>query len=618
MYNKFQFINITIFLLDKETFMSNNQVMNIHPNIRSMSVVSYGGIDDPKTDENPEGTTQNLTGSFHVINFTNTEGVVYRACVDIGAHQGSDIDDALNGQVEVIPDAVVITHAHMDHIGRLPVLWKHLDFHGKIYMGHLTKLVGTEALLDAAGILEKKYDELKGPHDRMLIALKEAIKVKNKLQIGNNTGNQTRAPKNKDAVGNNMRITDTPPRKKKGQVYTATGTEGLKISIEKMEQILAPYGGSLEAWNEAEQPAPPIFKKNDVLSMMEEVISLPDGVFTDILPGVGVRPYNAGHVLGSKSILFSIQKGAKKQVYAYFSGDLGSYKWPTKPAGEIEVPGSDFPLIFAATESTYGNTVREDFEFGMAQMEKDINNAALKKLASVFACFSLDRAQRVLHELLMLQKKNEWTFPIYLDSPLATVYTALYAIYAADEGFQGSMKLVDVITSKEMREEIFLDKKFRVIITSSGMAQGGPIRTYLPKWLQNSQVEFSFPGYMAHGTDGWKLTAKEKPEFLEFKMESKKKGANKDSTDSSESSVSTVQLKVNAKINHYTHFSGHADEKDLLRWYTSLPKAPGMKFSIVHGVRKGASRLFRETMQRKGIDVKNVKIPKLKEEVVVF
>ena len=641
-----------------------------NPSVRSMSVTSYGGIDDPKTDENPNGTNQNLTGSFHVTKLTYMNGVVRRFCVDIGCHQGPGSIGNLNSQVEVIPDAVVITHAHMDHIGRLVVLWNSPEFQGKIYMSYLTKLVGTKALLDAANIMKKKYDLLKRKHDDQVEAFKNARRVINKSDDESptrDTRKQTKGSKNQNASGDNMTRNNTLARRSKSQpMYTeqASGHEKPEMSPEKARELLLANQinsqGDIDTWAQSHEPVEPIYNDVDVLTMMTEVIILPDKEFTEILPGVSVRPYNAGHVLGSRSMLFAVQKGPKKKAYAYFSGDLGSYRWLTRPAGEIEVPGKEFPLSLVVTESTYGGVVREDFAFGMDTLEKDLAHAASKKLASVFVCFSLDRAQRVLHELILLQQKNGWTFPIYMDSPLSQAYTALYAEYAADAEFRESMKKVTLITDKAMRAkfkesvvtmsaELSAQKglgkpkkaeNFRVLITSSGMAEGGPVLGYLKCWVQSEWVEFSFPGYMAENTIGRKLAiervtsiqlpeeeelvekATEKPPEVLKQGKSAMKKANKAMRQAPPAEKAgqkpVTKREVIAKINHYTHFSGHADERDLLQWYRSLSQAPGMKLLIVHGVRDKSSKRLERTMQRKGIDVSNMAIPELRQETVVF
>lgn len=594
--------------------MSKNNGIQGNPYIRSMSVTSYGGIDDPELG-------RNLTGSFHVVSFTDTKGTIRKVCVDIGGHQGAKMSDNLNSQVEVIPDAVVITHAHLDHIARLVVLWKDKEFKGKIYMSQLTKLIGEKALIDTAVIMKTKYNALNGTHLKKLESLKEALRIKNEAGT-KSAGKKTRVSRNRNTSGDNMLVTKTPPRSntKSGGV-NGNESENPAMTLQTAEVILAGYKiisqKDITVWNDANKPTPPVFEEKDVLAMMKEVVTISDGEFTEILPSIAIRPYNAGHVLGSKSILFEIQKGVKKKVYAYFSGDLGSYRWKTKPAGEIEVPGEEFPLIFASMESTYAGSTRIDFSVGMDQLERDVVHAARKKLANVFACFSLDRAQRVLHELLLLQKKNGWKFPIYMDSPLAVAYTELYREYAADSEFRESMENVHIIVDKDMRKTLMKHKNFRVIITSSGMAEGGPILAYLSQWVENERVEFSFPGYMAENTLGWKLAVRKlklinlpEEERDERKLHS---GAEGDLQQHARGSVV-----VEAKINHYTHFSGHADEKDLFRWYTSLPKAPGMKLSIVHGVREGSSQSFLNTMKRKRMNVTNVGIPRLQEEVIVF
>jgi metallo-beta-lactamase family protein len=67
----------------------------------------------------PYGAARTVTGSCHLVEYQN-----YRLLLDCGAYQGSE-DDRNNGPFGFEPatvDAVVISHAHHDHIGRLPLL----------------------------------------------------------------------------------------------------------------------------------------------------------------------------------------------------------------------------------------------------------------------------------------------------------------------------------------------------------------------------------------------------------------------------------------------------------------------------------------------------------------
>jgi predicted metal-dependent RNase len=204
-----------------------------------------------------------------------------------------------------------------------------------------------------------------------------------------------------------------------------------------------------------------------------------------------------------------------------------------------------------------------------------------------------------------------------MDSPLAIAYTALYAEHATDPEFRESMENVRIIVDKDMRKALMKHKDFRVIITSSGMAEGGPILAYLSQWVENERVEFSFPGYMAENTIGWKLAVR-RLKLIHLPEEERDERKLNSGSEGELQQQAMSGVVVEAKINHYTHFSGHADEKDLFQWYRSLSKAPGMKLSIVHGVREGSSQSFLNTMKRKKMDVTNVRIPRLYEEVIVF
>lgn len=97
------------------------------------------------------GGAGKVTGSNFLI-----EGARGKIIVDCGIEQGADfvaehIYGAFHYDVRSI-DAVVLTHAHLDHVGRLPKLVRD-GFSGKIYMTPATKDLAELIMLDSVGIL---------------------------------------------------------------------------------------------------------------------------------------------------------------------------------------------------------------------------------------------------------------------------------------------------------------------------------------------------------------------------------------------------------------------------------------------------------------------------------
>jgi metallo-beta-lactamase family protein len=98
------------------------------------------------------GGVESVTGSCFILNTKNSE-----VMIDCGLFQGSSFLEEKNFKfIEANPDAVFITHAHLDHIGRLPYLYKNFKKKPKIISTKPTKELAKIILLDSLKILKEK------------------------------------------------------------------------------------------------------------------------------------------------------------------------------------------------------------------------------------------------------------------------------------------------------------------------------------------------------------------------------------------------------------------------------------------------------------------------------
>lgn len=103
------------------------------------------------------GAAREVTGSCHRVETSAT-----RILIDCGMFQGSAFNDARNfrpfGFDAADVDAVILTHAHLDHIGRLPKLVRE-GFKGPIYMTPPTAEMVRIILEDAYEIMEEQFEK---------------------------------------------------------------------------------------------------------------------------------------------------------------------------------------------------------------------------------------------------------------------------------------------------------------------------------------------------------------------------------------------------------------------------------------------------------------------------
>lgn len=100
------------------------------------------------------GADHDVTGSCHLV-----ECAGRRVLIDCGMFQGSRALDEDNAEPfgfdAATIDTVLVTHAHLDHCGRLPLLAKR-GFHGEIITTAATRELARLVMLDAAGLQEEE------------------------------------------------------------------------------------------------------------------------------------------------------------------------------------------------------------------------------------------------------------------------------------------------------------------------------------------------------------------------------------------------------------------------------------------------------------------------------
>jgi metallo-beta-lactamase family protein len=132
------------------------------------------------------GGAGQVTGSMHLL-----EAAGARILLDAGLFQGRRAEaHALNAKLPFDArriDGVVLSHSHIDHSGRLPLLVKD-GFHGPVYSTPATRDLSAVMLADAGHIQEKDYEFLQRhgkalPDSEPLYTLRDAIAVQD-LMVG--------------------------------------------------------------------------------------------------------------------------------------------------------------------------------------------------------------------------------------------------------------------------------------------------------------------------------------------------------------------------------------------------------------------------------------------------
>jgi metallo-beta-lactamase family protein len=248
-------------------------------------------------------------------------------------------------------------------------------------------------------------------------------------------------------------------------------------------------------------------------------------------------------------------------------------------------------------EGTYGGRCRGAEDVYGALRDVIVRTAA-RGGKVVIPAFAIERTQDLLVILTELRRKGEIpNLPMYLDSPMAILATAVFARHP--ECLSPDIRALGAgvfetgafhFTGRPQDSKVINDVQGPcIILASSGMAVGGRVLHHLERLLPGRENAVVLVGYQVVGTRGHALAM----------------GA-------SEVKIHGQMVPVGAEVVQLEGLSAHADQADLTAWFLALNK-PQQVF-LVHGEPASLERL---AMQLRGRSQSDVVIPSQGQSVVL-
>jgi metallo-beta-lactamase family protein len=327
----------------------------------------------------------------------------------------------------------------------------------------------------------------------------------------------------------------------RGAVYATRATCDLL-------EVMLPDSGYLQEKEERWKGDKPLYTAAQAKRSLTHLV--PVGYDEDVRPHASVRCRfrDAGHILGSSIVEIFLFN--RKIV---FSGDLGQ---PNRPVVEDPTPIEEADVLLV--ESTYGNRDHKSLVQTLDELAYALNDSlASRKGNVVIPSFAVGRTQELLHHMADLQSAGRLPrrMKVFVDSPMALAATRITLRHS-------QLPALDRVSfTEDLRESMAIDKvrAGAVIISASGMCEGGRVRRHLRANLPRPECAVVFVGFQAAGTLGRRLV----------------EGAR------------TVRLfgetvPVRARIFTIGGLSAHADRSALLGWLRGFRKAPRQTW-VVHG-----------------------------------
>jgi metallo-beta-lactamase family protein len=332
------------------------------------------------------------------------------------------------------------------------------------------------------------------------------------------------------------------------------------------------------------KPALPLYRETDAFRAVSQLQPCGYERAMPVADGIDVEFINAGHLLGSSFVRMHVDGRT-----ILFGGDLGRFGRPVLP-DPVMVSEADVLLV----ESTYGDRVHEQDDAG-ARLAEIVTATAERGGKVIIPAFAIGRVEELIYWLKRLETEQRIpVLPVFLDSPMASAALSRYSarMFELDPELRPEIQddkaphdaaahdsadvrvtrarqerdvcafcteRFHVIASAEESKQLTASRVPSIVISSSGMAEGGRVLHHLKAALPDAKNTVLFAGYQGVGTRGRRLVDGEKSVKIHGEW-----------------------VPVVARIERIDSMSAHADSNEVLRWLHGFARPPQHTF-IVHG-----------------------------------
>lgn len=421
--------------------------------------------------------------------------------IDLGMYQWWNEEKVIqsNKELPVNPnkiDAVILTHAHLDHIWRIPMLVNNLQsiFKWPIYATKVTSMLTLISLQDSAKIMKENLETTESRASRLKSFLNTQLwELNSFLSAQNNRSTRNRS--------NYSKI------KEIRQKFTK---EELEQKIEEIRDLLKEYWveknsdiANVYRWKLDNAKDKLLYNEEDVLKAYSLIKQTEFYQKVEILPWVKLMFFNAWHIMWAWQVFLEIDKWNWQTFNMWFSWDVWrffdeTYIW--KP----DVPDKNFD--FYQIESTYWNREHSDKQMEDQKMIDEINKIKKRWWKILIPCFMIQRIQDISIKLLELMDK--WKIPkmqIYYDWLYTEKINNIYRLSDNPNYKNLWNNLLVPINNDEVPNEFVKTKKTCIMLAPSGMMHWGSIQKYIKPILADKKNSLFFVWYQAEWTNWRKI-----------------------------------------------------------------------------------------------------------------